>query len=180
MSDASISQDIQASRGWLLALGVIYAIMGFLIIGMPGAATLALELLIGIVLIIGGIISVAGSFLAGDWKRSLFILLSGILYVVVGVLLLKNPIAGVLTLTLLLAAFLLVEGFFKIVHAFQLKPTPNWVWLLVSGVASVILGVMIWAGFPETSTFILGLLVGIAFLMNGISMVMFSLALKGK
>ena len=87
---------------------------------------------------------------------------------------------GVLTLTILLAAFLLVEGFFKIIHAFQMKPAPNWMWLLVSGVASVILGVMIWGEFPESSAFIIGLLVGIYFLINGLTMVMFSFALKSK
>jgi uncharacterized membrane protein HdeD (DUF308 family) len=61
-----------------------------------------------------------------------------------------------------------------------MKPAPNWIWLLVSGVASVILGVMIWGEFPESSAFIIGLLVGIYFLINGITMVMFSLALKSK
>lgn len=178
MSGTSIAQGLKASRGWFLALGIIYVIMGFIIVGMPAAATLALEFLLGFVLIVGGIIAVAGSFFAGDWKRSLLVVLSGILYVIVGVLLLKNPVAGVLTLTLLLAAFLLVEGFFKIIHAYQMRPSPNWVWLLVSGAASVILGIMIWAGFPATSAFIIGLLVGISFLMNGITMVMVSFALK--
>ena len=59
-----------------------------------------------------------------------------------------------------------------------MKPAPNWIWLLVSGVASVILGVMIWGGFPQSSSFVIGLLVGIYFLINGITMVMFSIAVK--
>jgi uncharacterized membrane protein HdeD (DUF308 family) len=126
------------------------------------------------------VISIIGAFFTGDWKRLLLILLSGILYVIIGVLLLKNPMQGVLTLTILLAAFLLVEGFFKIIHAIQMKPAPNWIWLLVSGVASVILGIMIWGEFPESSAFIIGLLVGIYFLINGLTMVMFSFALKSK
>jgi uncharacterized membrane protein HdeD (DUF308 family) len=180
MNGTSIAEGIRRSWGWLLALGIAYIIMGLVIAGSPMAATLAVEVLIGFVLIIGGVISIIGAFFTGDWKRLLLVLLSGILYLVVGVLLLKNPMAGVLTLTLLLAAFLLVEGFFKIIHSFQMKPAPNWIWLLVSGVASVILGVMIWGEFPESSAFIIGLLVGIYFLINGITMVMFSLALKSK
>ncbi|MEW6143626.1 MAG: DUF308 domain-containing protein [Thermodesulfobacteriota bacterium] len=179
MNGTSIAEGIRRSWGWLLALGIAYIIMGLVIAGSPMAATLAVEVLIGFVLIIGGVISIIGAFFTGDWKRLLLVLLSGVLYLVVGVLLLKNPMAGVLTLTLLLAAFLLVEGFFKIIHAFQMKPAPNWIWLLVSGVASVVLGVMIWGEFPESSAFIIGLLVGIYFLINGITMVMFSLALKG-
>jgi len=180
MNGTSIAEGIRRSWGWLLALGIAYVIMGLVIAGSPMAATIAVDILIGFVLIIGGVISIIGAFFTGDWKRFLLVLLSGILYLVVGVLLLKNPMAGVLTLTLLLAAFLLVEGFFKIIHAFQMKPAPNWVWLLVSGAASVILGVMIWGQFPESGAFIIGLLVGIYFLINGITMVMFSFALKGK
>lgn len=180
MNGTSIAEGIRQNWGWLLALGIAYIIMGLVITGSPMAATIAVDILIGFVLIIGGVISIIGAFFTGDWKRLLLILLSGILYVIVGVLLLKNPMQGVLTLTILLAAFLLVEGFFKIIHAFQMKPAPNWVWLLVSGVASVILGIMIWGEFPESSAFIIGLLVGIYFIINGITMVMFSFALKGK
>jgi uncharacterized membrane protein HdeD (DUF308 family) len=180
MNGTSIAEGIRRSWGWLLALGIAYVIMGLVIAGSPMAATIAVDILIGFVLIIGGVVSIIGAFFTGDWQRFLLVLLSGILYLVVGVLLLKNPMAGVLTLTLLLAAFLLVEGFFKIIHAFQMKPAPNWVWLLVSGVASVILGVMIWGQFPQSGAFIIGLLVGIYFLINGITMVMFSFAIKGK
>jgi len=180
MNSTAVAESIRENWGWLLAMGIAYIIMGLVITGSPMAATLAVDILLGFVLIIGGIISIIGAFFSGNWKRLLLILLSGILYLVVGVLLLKNPMQGVLTLTILLAAFLLVEGFFKIIHAFQMKPAPNWVWLLVSGVASVILGVMVWGGFPQSSTFIIGLLVGIYFLINGITMVMFSFALKSK
>ena len=180
MNSTAVAESIRENWGWLLAMGIAYIIMGLVITGSPMAATLAVDILLGFVLIIGGIISIIGAFFSGNWKRLLLILLSGILYLVVGVLLLKNPMQGVLTLTILLAAFLLVEGFFKIIHAFQMKPAPNWVWLLVSGVASVILGVMVWGGFPQSSTFIIGLLVGIYFLINGITMVMFSFALRSK
>ena len=61
-----------------------------------------------------------------------------------------------------------------------MQPAPNWVWLLVSGIASVILAVMIWGEFPASSAFIIGLLVGIYFIINGFSMVMISFALKGR
>lgn len=178
MNGTSVVESIKENWGWLLALGIAYIIMGLVISGSPIFATLAVEILIGFILIIGGIISIIGAFFSGNWKRLLLILLSGILYVIVGVLLLKNPLQGVLTLTILLAAFLLVEGIFKVIHAFQMKPAPNWIWLLVSGVASVILGVMIWGGFPQSGSFVIGLLVGIYFLINGITMVMFSFAVK--
>ena len=159
-------------------MGIVYVIAGFVAIGHPIMASYAVELVIGVILIAGGVISVIGSFFSGDWKRFLLILISGVLYLIVGYLLLKNPISGVVTLTLLLAAFLFVEGIFKIVNSFQMKPAPNWGWLLVSGIASLILGILIFLEFPSSSVYILGLLVGIYFLINGFSMIMFSFAVK--
>ena len=178
MSGTSIAQGLKASRGWLLVLGIAYVIMGWVAIGYPMAATIAVELLVGYLLLFGGVVSVIGSFFSGNLKNFILIFLSGILYLIVGFLLVTNLKEGIIALTLLLAAFLLVEGFFKIITAFQVKPAKNWIWILVSGVASVILGVMIWAEFPESSAFILGLLVGIYFLINGLGLIMFSFALK--
>lgn len=180
MNGTTLAEGLKGSWGWLLALGIIYVIMGFIMVGSPIASTYAIEVFLGFILMVGGAISVIGSFFSGNWKRFILILLSGILYLIVGYMLLKNPMAGVLTLTILLAAFLLVEGIFKIIHAFQMQPAPNWVWLLVSGIASVILAVMIWGEFPASSAFIIGLLVGIYFIINGFSMVMISFALKGR
>ena len=142
------------------------------------AATIAIEILLGYILLVGGAISVIGSFFTGNWKSFILILLSGILYIIVGFFLVTNLKEGIITLTLLLAVFLFVEGFFKIIHSFQVKPAQNWIWILISGIASVILGAMIWAEFPQSSAFIIGLLVGIYFLINGFSLIMFSFALK--
>ncbi len=178
MSEGTLSGVAKASWGWLLAVGVAYILFGFIAMGHPMIATWVIDFTLSFILILGGIISVIAAFSSGDWKRFLFIFISGVLYIIVGGFLLKNPLAGVLTLTLLLAAFLLVEGVFKIIHAFQTKAEPNWIWTLISGAAAVILGVMIWSRFPQSGAFIIGLLVGIYFLINGFSMVMISLALK--
>jgi uncharacterized membrane protein HdeD (DUF308 family) len=178
MSGESMVQSLKANRGWLLVLGIAYVILGWVAIGYPMAATIAIEILLGYILLVGGAISVVGSFFSGNWKSLILILLSGILYIFVGFFLVTNLKEGIITLTLLLAAFLLVEGFFKIIHAFQMQSAANWGWILVSGIASVILAVMIWAEFPQSSAFVIGLLVGIYFLINGFSMIMFSFALK--
>ena len=178
MNGTSRAHGLKASRGWLLVLGIAYVILGWVAIGYPMAATIAVEILLGYILLVGGLISVVGAFFSGNWKNFILILLSGILYLIVGFLLVTNLKEGVIALTLLLAAFLLVEGFFKIINAFQMQPARNWGWILVSGIASVILGALIWAEFPLSSAFVIGLLVGIYFLINGFSLIMFSFALK--
>ena len=178
MSGNSMVQNLQANKGWLLVLGIAYVILGWVAIGYPMAATMAIEMLLGYILLVGGVIAVVGSFFSGNWKNLILILLSGILYIFVGFFLVTNMKEGVITLTLLLAAFLLVEGIFKIIHAFQIQTAKNWIWILISGIASIILAVMIWAEFPQSSAFVIGLLVGIYFLINGFSLIMFSFALK--
>jgi len=178
MSGNSMVQNLQANKGWLLVLGIAYVILGWVAIGYPMAATIAIEMLLGYLLLVGGVIAIVGSFFSGNWKNLILILLSGILYIFVGFFLVTNMKEGVITLTLLLAAFLLVEGIFKIIHAFQIQTAKNWIWILISGIASIILAVMIWAEFPQSSAFVIGLLVGIYFLINGFSLIMFSFALK--
>jgi uncharacterized membrane protein HdeD (DUF308 family) len=93
-------------------------------------------------------------------------LLSGILGVVVGLMLLGNPIQGGITLTILLASFLFVGGIFKAVasvtHRFG-----GWGWLLLNGVIDIALGVMIWRELPVSGLTIIGLLVGISTIFRG-------------
>jgi uncharacterized membrane protein HdeD (DUF308 family) len=104
-------------------------------------------------------------------------MLIGILYVVVGYTLVDKPVQQAVILALILAAFLIVSGIFRIVAALALR-FHNWGWVLLNGMISVVLGVMINKGWPETSLFIIGLFVGIEMLFNGIAWVMFSLALR--
>ncbi len=171
------AHTLEKGWGWLLALGVVFIILGIVALGSPYALTLAVDLMLGWILIICGIISIVSAFFSGNWGKFLLILLSGIIFVIAGVLLVANPLKGVLTLALILAAFLLVEGIFKIIYAFQMKSTQNWGWVLVSGIISLVLAILIWAQWP-TSIVIIGLLVGFYILFSGISMVMLSIAAR--
>ena len=171
------ARALEKGWGWLLALGVVFIILGIVALGSPYALTLAVDLMLGWILIICGIISIVSAFFSGNWGKFLLILLSGIIFVIAGVLLVANPLKGVLTLALILAAFLLVEGIFKIIYAFQMKSTQNWGWVLVSGIISLVLAILIWAQWPA-SIVIIGLLVGFYILFSGISMVMLSIAAR--
>jgi uncharacterized membrane protein HdeD (DUF308 family) len=168
---------LEKGWGWLLVLGVVFVILGIIALGSPYALTLAVDLMLGWIFIIGGIISIVTAFFSGNWGKFLLILFSGIIFVIAGILLLAHPLKGVLTLALILAAFLLVEGIFKIIYAFQMKSTQNWGWVLASGIISLILAILIWAQWPA-SIVIIGLLVGFYILFSGVSMVMVSIAAR--
>jgi uncharacterized membrane protein HdeD (DUF308 family) len=171
-------ETLSRNWGWLLALGILMIILGVFAIAAPYGATLAVQFALGWILVIGGVAEAIHAFMAKGWGGFLLELLSAILYVVVGVLLLTNPVGGALALTIVLAVFLIVEGIFKIMMAMRVRDHRGWGWLLASGVLSIILGVLIWAEWPASGLWVIGLLVGIQLLFTGWSLVMLSLAAR--
>jgi uncharacterized membrane protein HdeD (DUF308 family) len=164
--------------GWLLAFGILMVVLGMVAIAIPKPATLAVQVALGWILVIGGIAEGIHAFMAQGWRGFLLELLSAILYLVVGVLLLVNPVEGALALTIVLAAFLIVEGIFKIIMAMRVRDHRGWGWLLASGILSVILGALIWAEWPASGLWVIGLLVGIQLLFTGWALVMLALAAR--
>ena len=138
-------EALSRNWGWLLALGILMIILGVFAIGAPAVATIAVQIMLGWLLVIGGIAEGIHAFMAQGWRGFLLELLSAILYLAVGVLLLVNPVAGALALTVVLAVFLIVEGIFKVIMALRVRDHRGWGWLLASGILSLILGLLIWA-----------------------------------
>jgi uncharacterized membrane protein HdeD (DUF308 family) len=171
-------EALSRNWGWLLAFGILMIILGVFAIGAPVVATIAVQFALGWILVIGGVAEGIHAFMAQGWRGFLFELLSAILYLVVGVLLLVNPVGGALALTVVLAVFLIVEGIFKIVMALRVRDHGGWGWLLASGILSLVLGFLIWAEWPASGLWIIGLLVGIQLLFTGWSLVMLALAAR--
>jgi uncharacterized membrane protein HdeD (DUF308 family) len=175
-----IRHELQAIRGkwiWLVVLGIALIVLGTVLLGSPVIATLATVTALGFLILAGGVIEIVGAFWCQEWSGFFLALLSGILGLVVGLMLLGNPIQGGITLTILLASFLFVGGIFKavaaIAHRFE-----SWGWLLLSGVVDVVLGVLIWRELPSSGLTIIGVLVGISLIFRGVSWLMVGFALK--
>ena len=98
------------------------------------------------------------------------LLLTTLIYLVVGILLLAYPVQGIITLTVLLTIYFLLEGIAKIGWGIELHPVTGSGWLIVSGIISLILAAIIIAGWPGTAFWVLGLLVGINMLFFGSSL----------
>jgi uncharacterized membrane protein HdeD (DUF308 family) len=96
-------------------------------------------------------------------------LVSVVLSVIVGVLFLRHPGEGLLTLALLLIVFFMVEGMSKIIFALTIRPFPNWGWVLVSGVIGILLSFYLWASLPVTAIWLLVLL-GIQLICEGVAL----------
>jgi uncharacterized membrane protein HdeD (DUF308 family) len=170
--------ELRNHLGWFIGLGLGLLILGTLAVIVPLVATFAVELLIGILFVIGGIMMIAHGI---AWRKSdAFItdIIMGIIYGGVGLLLLAYPLQGVLTLGLLLTAFFFASGIVKIVHAFRMRPASNWGWVLFSGILSLLLGIMMFAVLPLTSLWAPGLIVGIDLIFTGWSVLMISWAVR--
>ena len=172
-------EALSRNWGWLLALGILMIILGVVAMAAPVVATIAVQVMLGWLLVISGIAEGIHAFMVKEWRGFLLELLSAVLYLGVGLLLLVDPLKGALALTLVLAVFLLVEGIFKIITALRVRDHRGWGWLLASGIVSVVLGVLIWAQWPASGLWVIGLLVGIQLLFTGWSLVMLALAARG-
>ncbi|WP_406696166.1 HdeD family acid-resistance protein [Singulisphaera sp. Ch08] len=175
-----IRHELEAIRSkwiWLVALGVALIVLATIMLGFPVVATLATVTMLGALILVGGVAEAVGAFWCREWSGFFLALLSGILGVVIGLMLLGNPIHGGMILTILLASFLFVGGIFRAVAALAHR-FEGWGCLFLSGVIDVVLGVMIWRELPMAGLRIIGLLVGISTLFRGVSWLMLGFALR--
>jgi uncharacterized membrane protein HdeD (DUF308 family) len=170
---AGFTASLQAHWRLFLAEGVALAILGLLAIVLPPIATFAVEVVIGWLLLVSGVIGLISTFsmrlAPGFWWS----LLSAAVAIAAGVVLLGWPVSGAVSLTLVLAIFLAVEGFVSVMYAFEHRrgDSGRWGWMLASGVIDVILAWIIFAGLPATAAWAIGLLVGINLVFGGTALI---------
>ena len=141
------------------------------------AATLTSVVVFGFLLVAAGITQVVSSFWSGKWSGMLLHLLIGVLYTVVGFMMLDAPVENTLLLTKLIAVFMIVTGIFNVVaslaHRFH-----GWGWVLLNGCVTMLLGMLINKQWPSSALWVIGLFVGIEMIFNGWGWIMLSLGLR--
>jgi len=178
METRSEATFVKKSVGWSIALSVLMILAGILAIASPLAAGFAVNILVAWLLVFSGCIHLVYAWYRPGTGGFLWELLVGILYICIGVYLLMHPIAGLASLTIALAIYLLVEAVLEFVLGFSLRPLPGSSWLLVDGIIALILSVMIWRTWPWSTEWVIGTLVGISMLFSGITRLMLSLAAR--
>jgi uncharacterized membrane protein HdeD (DUF308 family) len=173
-----MSEDENNVWKWFLALGIGLLLLGIVALGASVTVTLASVFFFGVLFLISGIVQVVQAFQTRRSEGFFLHLLAGLFDSVVGLLLVTHPTAGALTLTLLLAAFFLVGGLFRIVAALSLR-FPSWGWGLMGGIVSVLLGVLLLMGWPGSALWFIGMCIGIDMIFHGWGWVMLALAIRG-
>jgi uncharacterized membrane protein HdeD (DUF308 family) len=170
-------EDLRRFWNWLLILGIILVVLGVIALGCVPLVTEAFVIYYGLVLIFSGVVGGVQAFRFRRGAAFFLGLLSAVLDVVVGLLMLNYTWEAAAILTLLLGAFFLVTGLFRILTSVSWR-FPNWGWSLLAGVVSVMLGLAIWRRWPLDTYWVVGLFVGLEMLFRGWALVMLSLAAR--
>lgn len=159
---------LRAKSGWIVALGVMYLVAGFIALGSVAMATVASVFIVGIMMVLAGAAEIVNAFQVKSWGKFVLWLLLGVLYVVAGIAAFENPLLAAAILTLVLGVALVVSGIMRVILAFGMREGMPWVWIVFSGVITFFLGVIILAHWPISSVYVLGLLLGIDLVFAGI------------
>jgi uncharacterized membrane protein HdeD (DUF308 family) len=177
--DQKVAGAIHDQWAFYLVEGVILLVLGLLAILIPPAATISATIVIGAVFFASGVVGLFSTFTGRRAPGFWWSLISAALAIVVGLMLLVQPIAGAVSLTLVLIAFFIAEGIFSIFFGVEhRRHVSTWGWMVASGVVDLVLAVILLAGLPGDAAWALGLLVGINLIFGGAALSALALRLR--
>lgn len=166
------------SLKWSIVLSIVLIAAGMVAILIPPAASIAVTVFTGWVLVFSGVVHLFYAWHTRDTGGIVWEVLLGVLYIATGVFLLWNPVLGIAALTLALATYLCVEAVLEFVLSYRLRHLKGWGWLLFDGVITMLLSGIIWMTWPIASVWVLGTIVGISMFFSGITRLMISLTAR--
>jgi uncharacterized membrane protein HdeD (DUF308 family) len=174
---SAVANSLHAHWRLFLTEGIVLFILGLLAIVVPPIATIAVEVLIGWLLLLSGIVGLISTLRMRSAPGFWWSLLSAVIGIVAGIVLLRWPLSGAVSLTLILTVFLVLEGIISILYAFEHKRelSGRWGVMLFSGIVDLCLAGIIFAGLPGTAAWAIGLLVGINLVFGGSALIAMAL-----
>jgi uncharacterized membrane protein HdeD (DUF308 family) len=179
-AERAITETVRTHWVLFLVQGVVMMVLGVLAIIWPQISTLAVDFYVGWMFLISGLTGLFTMFVASSVAAFLWSLLTAALSLFVGVLLLWHPVEGAVSLTLVLISFFIAEGIFQIAAAIRHREAfpDSWGWLLMSGLADLVLAAMLIWGWPSTAIWALGLIAGLNLITSGLAIVMVAAAAR--
>jgi uncharacterized membrane protein HdeD (DUF308 family) len=177
---SAMSQAVKAHWKAFLFEGILLAVLGIAALILPPLASLAIAIVLGWMFLISGI----GGLIVTYWARNMpgfwWSLISAALAVLAGMILLARPVQAVLTLTIVLGAYFLAEGVATIMYALEHRRelTGRWSWLVISGLADIVISFLVVTGLPSSAEWAIGILVGINLLFGGATLIGLALAAR--
>ncbi len=168
-------EEVREHRAWFLIWGIVLIVLGCIAVGSSVLATIFSVIFLGWILIFSGLFAIIHGLMRRQWQGFFLNLLAGVLYAVVGLLMVSHPAIAAVTLTLLIAMLLIVAGAFRLFVAFSL-PLHHRGWLVLNGIVAIVLGALIWSSWPISGLWVIGLFIGIDLIFDGWTEVMLALA----
>lgn len=159
--------DKRKGRGWLLALGILFLILGCLGLGMTVGLTLVSMFFFGILLIVAGISQIIECFKEAHWQGVLWHAFISALYVIGGIIVIYDPFLASAMITALLAGVLVIIGLSRFFMALSIRKEKGWGWVLLAGLVSTALGIMIFMHWPMSGLWIIGLFIAVQLIVDG-------------
>ena len=173
-----LGSNLQVKWGWFVAIGLLLIACGTVALVNLFVATVVSVYYVGMLMVLGGILSIAHAFQVKGWESTMLWALGGALYVLAGVFAFLNPLLASAALTLMLAAALIVTGVVRIFVGFRMRGVSGSGWIIFAGFVTALAGVIIAIGWPVNSLWILGAFLAIDLLMQGWSMLFLGIALR--
>ena len=169
--------ELRRNWGWFLALGVLLIVIGLIALGSTAVVTFASVFFFGCLLFGTGVMEISSIFFVRNWNGYFLHLLMGILDIVVGLTIVAHPEQAAVTLTMIIAAFFVVAGIYRLVTAITLR-FPHWGFAALSGFITLWLGAMLWSEWPVSGFWFIGMCIGIDLVFRGASWVSLGLRLR--
>jgi uncharacterized membrane protein HdeD (DUF308 family) len=180
MPDRAAVEPLRTKSGWIVALGIVCVIAGLIALSSVVFATRVTVFVVGIMMLISGIAEVINAFQFKSWGKFLLWLVVGLLYIGAGLVTFENPLLAAAVLTLLLGIALAGSGLLRIILAFSMREGMPWTWVALSGLVTLLLGVVILMHWPVSSLFVLGVLLGVDLIIIGIGWSLVGFGLKNR
>jgi uncharacterized membrane protein HdeD (DUF308 family) len=173
--------DVHSRWKFFLLKGVLVVVFGLLAVALPSISTLGIEQLVGWLFIVAGFLGTARVVRADHLPESWWPLLSRVIAMALGVLLVRSPTQGAITLTILMMVLCAIRGVVIIFAALRSRANPRHrTWPLVEGLVTLMFAYLMWEGWPDTASRVIGLCVGISMIYLGTSLIFTVIAARSR
>ncbi len=166
------------SGGWSIALGIVLLVAGFLAVALPFIAGIAATIFFGWLILLSGVAHLVYAWSERGAGAIVWQILIGVVYILAALFLPFFPLAGVVTLTLVLGIYIAVEGVFELGAFAALRRFRGSYWFLIDGMVSLLLAALILFHWPSSSLWALGTLVGVSLMFSGIARITLPMGLR--
>jgi len=157
-------------KAWVLAYGIFSLLIGVTAFVWPVSATLTVTILVGSFLFVAGIMSIVTGVRGRGHHASTYRIFYGILSVLIGLIILFEPATGAISITLLVAFWLAMRGIFELFWGYRF-PIGRGL-MIVLGIINLLLAAFIIGTIPLSALTLPGYILGISFLMSGITAIL--------